>query len=198
MILKDYYKESFEIIKNNKKIIFIIVILYAASLLGGMVYYNLTYVGFSSIEAKEGYYQTMKEINFNENFFVNFSKIFTHNIIASIFRIIGGILLGIIPLFLIVDGAILNSYSLVASTIDDGLFRSLLLFIPHSLFEIPAFVLSSSFGLIIFLSLFKEGKRIDNLKNSLIDSAKIFLFWILPLLLIAGIIESILIVTYWF
>ncbi len=198
MTLKDYYKESFEIIKKNKKIIFIIVILYAVPLLAGILHYNLTYEGFSSIEAKDGYYQAMKEINFNENFFVNFFKIFTQNIIASLFRIFGGILLGIIPVFLIIDDAISNSYSLVASTIDDGIIRALLLFIPHSLFEIPALILSSSFGLIIFLSLFKKGKKIDNLKNTCKESLIIFLLWIFPLLLVAGIIESALIVAYRF
>ena len=197
-MLNNYYKRSFEIIKKNKNIIFIILILYAISLLGGIIYHYFTYQGFSSVEIKESYYQNMKEIYFSKNFIDNFIKIFTHNIIASIFRIIGGILLGIIPIFLIVDGAISNSYSLVASTIDNGIIKTLSLFIPHSLFEIPAFILSSSFGLIIFLSLFKKGRKIDNLKNTIIDASLIFLFWILPLLFIAGIIESTLIIIYWF
>lgn len=198
MLLKNHYKKSFEIIKENKKIIFIILSLYAASLLSGLIYNYFTYEGFLSIEAKESYYQAIKEINFSENFINNFIKIFTHNIIASLFRIISGILLGIIPLFLIIDGAILDSYSLVASTVDNGLIKSLILFIPHSIFEIPAFILSSSFGLIIFLSLFKKSKRFDNLKNTIIETSLIFLFLILPLLFISGIIESLLIIIYWF
>ena len=198
MKIKDYYKQSFDILKKNKKIFLIVLILYLASLLGGIIYYNLTYEGFSSIEAKEDYQRVMAEINFRDNIIGNFINLFTHNIIASLFRIIGGILLGIIPVFSIIDGGVSNSYSLVASTIDDGLSKALLLFIPHSLFEIPAFILSSSLGLIIFLSLFKKGKRIDNLKDSVIESTKIFLLWILPLLLIAGMIESILIMYFSF
>ncbi len=198
MGIKDYYKQSFDILKKNKKIILIVLILYLASLFGGIVYNNLTYQGFSSTEAKEDYYKVMREINFSDNFIGNFINIVAHNVLASIFTIIGGILLGMIPLFLVIDGGISNSYSLVASTIDDGLLKTLLLLIPHSLFEIPAFIMSYSFGLIIFFSLFEKGKRIDNLKNSVKDSAKIFLFLILPLLLISGVIESILITTFWF
>ncbi len=97
MTLKNHYKNSFEIIKKHKKPIFMIFTLYAVSLLCGIIYYNLTYEGFSSIEVKEGYYQTIKEIELNKNFFVNFFKIFTHNITASLFRMLGGIALGIIP-----------------------------------------------------------------------------------------------------
>ncbi len=198
MALKGYYRSSMETIKKNKKIISIITMVYAVSLLAGMVYYNVTYDGFSSIEEKEGFYQAMKEINFDENFFVNFSKIFIHNFIASLLRIGGGIVFGIIPIFLIVNDAISNSYNIVASTLDDGIRKALFLFIPHSVFEIPAFILSSSFGLIIFLSLFKKGRKIHNLKNACKESLIIFLLWIAPLLLVAGIIESAIIVAYWF
>ena len=172
--------------------------LYFLSFIIGILYYNSTYEGFSSVETKEGYYEFIRGVNFSDNFAGNFINIFVHNLIASLVRILGGILLGVIPIFFIINGAITNSYSLVSFAVDDSLVKSLLLFVPHSLFEIPALMLSSSFGLMLFLTLFGKKKKIENLKNSIKDSLIIFLLWILPLLFVAAIIESILIMIYWF
>ena len=196
--LREYYKKSFELIKNNKKIIYSISLLYLLVLIGGIFYYYNTYRGFSTVEDKEAYYQVMKEINFKDNLFQNFWYIFSHNLIASLFRIIGGILLAIIPIFLIINGAISDSYSWVASAIDEGLTRSLLSFLPHSVFEIPAFILASSLGLMVFLSIFKKGNKIKNITQSYKDALTTFLCIILPLLFLSGIIESIIIMILWF
>lgn len=196
--LKNYYTKSFEIIKSHKIVIYLVAALELASLIMGIFYYTSSYHGFESIEEKEVYYQAMKEINFSGNFFVDFSNIFTHNLIANLFRIFSGIIFGIIPILLIIDNAVSNSYAIVSSAIDEGIATTMLLYLPHSILEIPAFILSSAFGLVIFLSLFKKGKKIDNLKNAFKESLIIFLLWIVPLLLLAGVIESIIIVTYWF
>ncbi|MDP3986646.1 MAG: stage II sporulation protein M [Nanoarchaeota archaeon] len=198
MSIKDHYGRSYRIIKENKRIIIAIAILYLVSLSGGIVYHTSTYEGFSSIEAGEDYYKYLKESDFGRGFFGNFLYIFMHNLVASLFRIIGGIFFGIIPLFSMIDQGVSNGFGLVSFTMNNGFSNSLLFFVPHSLFELPALFLASSFGVTLFLSLFKKGERIRNLKASVIDSMIVFFLWILPLLLIAGFIESILIMIYWF
>ena len=198
MNIKDYYKKSFNILKRNKKIILIIFVLYLVFLLGGTIYHNLTYEGFSSSEVRDAFFEDIKETILGDNFIDNFIEIFSNNIIASLFMIIGGVFLGIIPVFFLIEEAIDTGYSIIFSITNHGLLNFLWLFIPHNLFEIPAMVLSSAFGLAIFLSLFKTGRKIENLKNAVKDAVIIFIFWIIPLVFFAGIIESIIIMSYWF
>ena len=198
MDIKKYYQQSFEIIKRNKKIIFILTALYILFLVSGLIYNSITYTSsFSSEDAKKAYNEFFKTTIVKDTFIGNFIYIFSHNIIASLFRIVTGIVLGIIPIFYIISDGISNSYSLVSSMIDEGVYRALLGFLPHSLFETPAFILSSSLGLMIFISVFKKD-RMKNIIKTFKESLIVFTSIILPLLFIAAIIESVAILIYWF
>ena len=196
MNIKNHYINSYNLIRKNRKIIIFIFILYVVSLSVGIIFYSQSYGGFSSVEVKDAYYQWIGETNNKGGFADNFFYLFFHNAQASLLQIISGIFLGIIPIVLTIDWAMSNSYSLVSFIINNNLPNSLLFSVPHSLFEIPAFILASSFGVTLFLSLFKNGGKIKNLRASLRDSAVVFLLWVLPLLVIAGIVESILIMNY--
>ena len=63
--------------------------------------------------------------------------------------------------------------------------------LPHGIIEIPAMTLSSAIGLYlgycVLLSLF--GRRMD-VAREILDSARMFVVWILPMLLVAAFIES--------
>ena len=90
MNIKDYYKKSFNILKRNKKIILIIFVLYLVFLLGGTIYHNLTYEGFSSSEVRDAFFEDIKETILGDNFIDNFIEIFSNNIIASLFMVPNG------------------------------------------------------------------------------------------------------------
>ena len=66
-------------------------------------------------------------------------------------------------------------------------------FFPYGIFEIPAIILSISFGIKLGMSVFNKNP-IKKLKENFIKSAKIFLLIIAPLLLIAAFIEGIMII----
>lgn len=195
-MLRKYYKKAWQIIKQNRKIIFALAILYVLFFVGGLIYNGMTYTkfSFSSEEAKAGYQEFFKATNFKDTFIENFQYLFFHNAIASLLRIATGIILAIIPLWLIIDDGILDS----AAIINSG-HNILFSFIPHSIFEIPAMIISSSLGVMIFLSILKSKNRRKNILQAYKNTFLIFLLIIIPLLLIAGIIEAleIMILFFW-
>ena len=63
--------------------------------------------------------------------------------------------------------------------------------LPHGIFELPAIILSFSYGLKIGMAWFHKDK-IKNFKNNYREAFAVFIFIILPLIIIAGIIEGFL------
>jgi stage II sporulation protein M len=117
--------------------------------------------------------------------------IFFNNLRSSFFGLVLGGLFGVIPgLFAISNGYILGFVSSL-SVAENGV-KSLLSLLPHGIFELPAIFLSLGLGLKFGMFIFQK-KRIEAFKEYLSNSLKIFLLIILPLLLIAGIIEGYLI-----
>ena len=74
-------------------------------------------------------------------------------------------------------------------------FSILFRLIPHGIFEIPALIISLALGLKLgmFLFIYKEKNKGKEFLTWLKSSIKVFIFVIIPLLVIAGIIEGILI-----
>ena len=126
------------------------------------------------------------------SFFQPFLFILQNNIITAFSGFILGIFLGVFPLVL----TFLNGYVLgfVANlSVGSAGFTSLWSLFPHGIFELPALIISLGLGLKMASFIFaknKEKKFMYDLKNSL----RVFLFIIVPLLIIAGLIETGLIV----
>ena len=117
--------------------------------------------------------------------------IFLNNIKASLMAIILGITFGIFPLIVgIVNGYLLGFVTREVAT-QEGIFVLWRLF-PHGIFELPAILLSIGIGIKIGVDLFKKNVK-KTLKYNLKEGLRFFIFVIFPLLLVAGIIESILI-----
>tara|TARA_B100001964_G_C14248656_1_gene608752 strand:+ start:2477 stop:3067 length:591 start_codon:yes stop_codon:yes gene_type:complete len=122
-------------------------------------------------------------------FYVAYS-IFFNNVIASFIVIIGGISFGIISLFgIIFNGIILG---LVISIVKSESSILLISILPHGIIELPVFLISSSIGLSLGHQVLNklrhkaESNLLKDLKNWLI----FYLKWLVPLLLIAAIIEA--------
>jgi stage II sporulation protein M len=117
---------------------------------------------------------------------VNF--IFLNNILSSCLGIFLGIFLG----FYSILSSILNGYILgfVFSLVylKNG-FLSLLNILPHGIFELPAIFISFGLGIKIGSFIFQKSKK-KFLIESLVNSFFVFLFIIIPLLIVAAIIEG--------
>jgi stage II sporulation protein M len=117
--------------------------------------------------------------------------IITNNVQTSFLGMIFGFILGIFPLItIIVNGYLLGFVSSMAVGVESGF--SLLKLLPHGIFEIPAIVLSLGIGLKLGTFPFKKNPR-KTLKKYLTNSIRVFFLVVLPLLVLAGIIEGSLI-----
>jgi len=117
--------------------------------------------------------------------------IFFNNLKASFFAIILGIGFGIFPLITLVANGYLLGFVARESAVRGGIGVLWQLF-PHGIFELPAILLSIGFGLKIGFDLFRKDAR-KRLRHNFRESLRFFVFVIIPLLLVAGIIEGTLI-----
>ncbi len=121
------------------------------------------------------------------SFMLFFFVIFLNNTFTCFLDIMLGPFAGIFPVFsAFVNGGLIGWFAQ-----RQGLFV-LIALIPHGIFELPAFLLSTAIGLKLGRELFRhrhERDLIGELKRGL----WVYFILIIPLLLVAAIIESILI-----
>ena len=119
------------------------------------------------------------------------SAIFLNNSLKTLVVILLGPLLGLAPvIFLIINGAILGAVIPIAVE-SKGLGSALMAIIPHGILELPAIFLGASIGIRLgahpFLRL--AGKADTTLLSELGRGLRLFATVILPLLLLAAVIE---------
>lgn len=114
------------------------------------------------------------------------------NLRTAFLSILLGIIIIIPILITLFNGYLLGSV-LIKQIILSNIFISVYL-LPHGIFELPAMLISFSLGMKIGTTLFKKDK-IKNLVKEYKKSFILFIFIIMPLLLIAGIIEALFIYT---
>ncbi len=184
------YKKSWNFLKESKNFIY--------SIIG--VFFVFSLIGFfitPPTEVSEQILKFIEELLQKTQGMGNLeliSFIFLNNVQSSFFGMIFGIFLGIFPLI----AAIANGYLLgfVSSLVvnSEGVFVLWRLF-PHGIFELPAIFISLGLGLKIGTFIFQK-KKIESLKKYFLNSLKVFLFIVLPLLIIAAIIEGTLIFLF--
>ncbi len=114
--------------------------------------------------------------------------IFLNNLQSSFYGMIFGVLLGIFPMI----AAIANGYLLgfVASiSVENGGFLVLWRLLPHGIFELPAVFISLGLGLKFGMFIFQK-RKLESFREYFFNSLRVFFLIIIPLLIIAGIIEG--------
>jgi len=117
--------------------------------------------------------------------------IFQNNVISSLFGMLFGMFLGILPMFSSLTNGLLLGYVYAKASAIDGL-GVIWMLLPHGIFELPAVFISLGLGLKFGMFIFTRDKK-KNFVERLKKSLKVFLTIVLPLLIIAAIIEGILI-----
>ncbi|MCW3129913.1 MAG: stage II sporulation protein M [Methanophagales archaeon] len=122
-------------------------------------------------------------------FLAFFTVLFLNNSFTCLLDIILGPLIGIFPMFSVfINGGLLGWFAQEEGPV------IFLAIVPHGIFELPAFLLSAAIGLKLGREVLKsKGER--HLKKELRKGLRVFLILILPLLFIAALIESALIVA---
>lgn len=186
--MKKFYLQSFKFLKENKLFFYIISGLFTASIILGY----LLPIFFE--EFIRQFIEQITEKTVNMNFIQLFLFILQNNIKTAFLGLVFGVLFGIIPLFLTffngyVLGFVINK---VLSFSDSSVLLRLL---PHGIFEIPALIISLVLGLKLGMFIFKKkGSRKKEFFYSLENSLQVFLFIVVPLLILAGLIEAALII----
>lgn len=182
--LLEEYKDSWNYIKQSKDFIYVIV----------AVFFIFMLIGFF-LPAPESIANQLLDFlkklvaetqNLSMAGLIRF--IFLNNVQSSFFSMIFGIFLGIFP----VVAAIINGYLLgfvSAMSVQSEGISILLRLLPHGIFELPAIFISLGLGLKFGTFIFQK-KKIEFFKKYLFSSLKVFFLIIVPLLIVAGIIEG--------
>ncbi len=128
------------------------------------------------------------------NGFALIAFIFWNNVKTAFFGIILGIILGIFPVVNAIINGVVLGYVLKKSYASSGI-NEFWRVLPHGIFELPAIFISLGLGLKIGMFLFSKNKSRE-LKARLTNSLILFVLIIIPLLIIAAIIEGLLISFY--
>lgn len=120
------------------------------------------------------------------------AAIFLNNSVKTLAMLLLGTFFGLVPtLFLIVNGAAL-AVVISLSTQSRGIGLSLLAIIPHGILELPAVFLGSAIGLMLGSTLSRKlaGHADAKLTGELSHALKFFVIVIVPLLLLAAVVET--------
>ena len=122
------------------------------------------------------------------------AAIFLNNAIKALLVIAGGVAFGVFPvIFILANGAALGIV-LAASMRSRGLLPAMVAILPHGIFELPAILLASSMGLLLGgCAIKKLFRRADvSLRSELAIAMRFFARIVLPLLVIAAVVEAFL------
>jgi len=188
--LKEEYNKSWNYLKESKNFIYIIAIIFFTFVLFGFFIPAPEVVVEQILEfIKELIEKTQ---NMSQGQLIKF--IFFNNLQTSFFGIILGLFFGIFPIIAaIANGYLLGFVSSITVESEGGLILWRLL--PHGIFELPAVFISLGLGLKFGTFIFQK-RKLDSFNEYFWNSIRVFLFVVVPLLAIAGIIEGILVFAF--
>jgi len=182
--LKNEYKKSFNYLRESRKFIYSIIVIFF-------------YFGFfvpapdSLVEQILKFIQELMDKTQNMSYFELIQFIFLNNIQSSFMAMIFGIVLGIMPIIATIGNGYILGFVSALSVREKGIFV-LWRLLPHGIFELPAIFISLGMGLKFGTFIFQK-RKFDSFKNYFWNSFRVFLFIVLPLLIIAAIMEGSLI-----
>jgi stage II sporulation protein M len=118
--------------------------------------------------------------------------IFLNNALKTLMAILLGMAFGVVPgIFLLANGVALG-VALSLSVQARGLWPSLLSILPHGVLELPAVFLGTSIGLLLGIQAIKRlfGRSEIALGTELADAMRYYFTVIVPLLLLAALVEA--------
>jgi stage II sporulation protein M len=180
----DQYKQSWDFIKEIKNFIYFSVGIFFIFAISSFFISPPDFV----VEQILKFIQELLDKTKDMGHFELTRFIFLNNLQSSFLGVLLGVFLGIFPLIATISNGYLLGFvsSLVVES--ESIFVLWRLF-PHGIFELPAIFISFGMGLKIGTFLFQKNKM-DSLKDYFLNSMRVFLFVIIPLLVIAAIIEG--------
>jgi len=181
---KKQFREALSYIKESAKYIYTAAILFGLGTIIGFVFQDK--LKFIDEILKQLLRKTL-DLNPIEMIFF----ILQNNLQSALISIILGVFLGIFPIFSTLSNGIILGYVL-KQTLEVASILIWWRLIPHGIFELPAIFISFGLGIKLGFSFFQKDPK-KTFKTRFYKSANTFLMIIIPLLIIAAIIEGILI-----
>jgi len=175
-------------IRSSWKCILIITGIFIFSLLAGLLV-SLKDLGLSEnyLEILKNSFGWIKNLSPVEMMLV----IFLNNAVKSLFSIVLGAGLGIIPIIFIGGNGIILGVIANEVSKQQGIIFVLAALLPHGIIEVPMVLISAGLGLRLGYSMYfsMKGEKRD-MRYELTESLRIFMRIIMPLLFVSAIIET--------
>jgi stage II sporulation protein M len=183
------YSLCWKFIKESRKFIYIIIAIFFVFAFIGFFVPVPDYISSEIMKLLEELIKKTEGMSTFE--LIRF--IFSNNLLNSFIAMTLGIFVGVFPvLFAIFNGYVLGFVAFLAVNAEGP--ATLLRLFPHGIFELPAVFIALGLGLrtgLFFIN--SSSKKIKNFKYYLYEIIRVLFFVIIPLLIIAAIIEGSLI-----
>ncbi|MFH1289814.1 MAG: stage II sporulation protein M [Nanoarchaeota archaeon] len=184
--IKKQFKEAASYLKESSTYIYSSIILFALGSIFGFIFRE--HLTFLEKFLEELILKT-EGLNAPEMIFF----ILQNNLQGSFFAVFFGIFLGIYPIISSISNGVILGYVLARTYEIAGILYWWRL-LPHGIFELPAIFISFGLGIKLGFSLFLNRKiRAKEFKRRFYNSINALLMIIIPLLILAAIIEGLLI-----
>jgi stage II sporulation protein M len=185
--LKTQWREAVSYLKESKHFIVISIILFIFGAIIGAIFQEELTPLINEV-LKDLLRKTAGLNTFEMVFFI-----LQNNLQSAFVSILIGLFLGIFPIVSDLTNGVILGYVLARASEVAGI-SSWWRLLPHGIFELPAIFISFSLGIRLGFSAFINKKyRVQEFKRRFYNSINVFLMVIIPLLIIAAIIEGILI-----
>ncbi len=185
--LEESYRKSWQYLKESRIFIYAAVFFFLFFILIGFFVPAPEIIELKILEFIEEMLQKTEGMSQWE--LVGF--ILLNNAQSAFFGMVLGVMLGIFPLVTAVVNGYLLGFVAIRVIEADGILTLWRLF-PHGIFELPALFVSIGLGLKLGSFIFRESKW-ESLKNYFFNSLRVFIFVVIPLLILAALIEGSLI-----
>lgn len=179
--------EAVKYLADSKNYLIAVAMIFIAGIFGGIVFSSE--LGFLDEILKE----LLGKIEGMDTWGI-ISFILANNLKSTFIVLILGLFLGIFPIINALSNGMILGYVSQAVVSESGI-HELWRVLPHGIFEIPAIFISLALGLKLGMFIFSREKLKELLfraKNSMI----IFVLLVIPLLILAAVIEGLLIAAY--
>ncbi len=167
--------------------IFIIWIIFILSLANGyfMAMQN-------PVESRQAIDQVFSGFSFARNLptFQLFLYIFLNNASKAFLVVLTGFFFGIVPIFFVFSNANLIGIVVAVLGAREGFLRIVLSLLPHGIFEIPAVLIASGYGLWLGVRFWRKLRFGEPFKEAFRFAVRKYFTVVLPLLLLAAFIEA--------
>lgn len=178
------YRESFDYIKDSRKFIYSVILLFFLFALVGFFVSAPSFLEGRILQFIEELLTRTEGMSRWELI----SFIFLNNLQSSFTGMVFGVFFGVFSLLSVITNGYVLGFVASKTAASDGIL-TLWRILPHGIFELPALFISLGLGLRLG-SFILQKRKLYSLKEYAIKSLKVFIFVIIPLLIIAALIEG--------